>query len=127
MDYSKEKLELYEKEAKERFGDTEAWREYEKKKIGVSDAAEGLMAVFRKFGEQKEFPPHDPFVQNTVSELQRYISDNYYTCTDEILLSLGETYVSDGRFKSNIDKVGGDGTANFVFDAVKVYCENRKK
>lgn len=38
--------------------------------------------------------------------------------TDEILKGLGEMYVSDERFKNNIDKAGGIGTAEFTAKAI---------
>ena len=34
-----------------------------------------------------------------ISELQRFITNNYYNCTDEILKGLGQMYVNDERFK----------------------------
>ena len=37
-------------------------------------------------------------------------------------MSLGSMYVMDERFKNNIDKYGS-GTAEFVNEAIKVYCE----
>lgn len=40
----------------------------------------------------------------------------------EILSSLGEMYAGDGEFKANIDKAGGEGTAQFAAEAIKVYC-----
>lgn len=43
---------------------------------------------------------------------------HYY---DEI--GLGEMYVSDERFKNNIDKAGGEGTAEFVKAAVAFYLK----
>ena len=30
-----------------------------------------------------------------VKKLQKYITDNFYTCTDQILAGLGEMYVAD--------------------------------
>ena len=55
-----------------------------------------------------------------VKELQDYITENYYTCTNEILAGLGQMYVADERFKANIDK-NGDGTAEFVSKAIENY------
>ena len=43
--------------------------------------------------------------------MQAYITAHYYECTDEIFSRLGEMYVADERFRKNIDKAGGDGTA----------------
>jgi len=117
----------YEAEAKERYGGTDAWREYEEKSSRRTpkenaDAADGLMRIFESLGKLKEVPPEDVAVQNEIANLQKYITDNYYTCTDEILSGLGEMYSADPRFKKNIDRSGGDGTAEFVTRAIKVFC-----
>ena len=65
---------------------------------------------------------HSDVVQNLVKNLQSFISDNYYTCTKEILSGLGQMYVVDERFKNNIDK-HADGTAVFISEAILVYCD----
>ena len=49
-------------------------------------------------------------------------TENYYTCTDEILAGLGKMYVADERFKKNIDKYG-EGTAEFTANAIAVYTK----
>ena len=54
-------------------------------------------------------------------KLQQYITDNFYTCTKEILSGLGEMYVLDERFRENMDK-HGEGTAEFVRDVIRIYC-----
>ena len=61
--------------------------------------------------------------QALVSKLQAHITENYYTCTDEILAGLGKMYVADERFKKNIDKCG-EGTAEFASSAIAVYTKN---
>lgn len=48
-------------------------------------------------------------------------SENYYLCTNQILAGLGQMYVADERFKSNIDK-HADGTAEFICEAIEIYC-----
>ena len=58
--------------------------------------------------------------QGIVKRLQDYITANFYNCTDEILAGLGQMYVADDRFRSNIDK-SGEGTAEFVSAAIRVY------
>ena len=60
-------------------------------------------------------------VQSLVGKLQKYITQNYYTCTNEILVGLGKMYVADERFEKNINKCG-EGTAEFAADAIEVYC-----
>ncbi|MBO6062190.1 MAG: TipAS antibiotic-recognition domain-containing protein, partial [Clostridia bacterium] len=120
FDDSKEKE--YAEEAKRRWGGTAAWREYEAKKPG-QEAAEGLMELFREFGELKELPVDDARVTEAVRGLRKYITENYYECTDGMLLGLGRMYSGDPRFKENIDKAGGVGTAEFVTRAIEAYCK----
>ena len=67
-------------------------------------------------GETKE--------QALVAKLQAHITENYYTCTDEILAGLGKMYVADERFKKNIDKYG-EGTAEFAAEEVRIYVEKK--
>lgn len=110
-------------EAKERWGNTAAWREFENKRAGsppeqLRNDAEGLMQFFAKIGRLKHLSPQDALVQDTVGALQKYISDHYFTCTDELFAGLGKLYSGDPRFVKNIDRVGGEGTAAFVGEAI---------
>jgi len=114
----------YENEVRKRWGGTEAYREFEKK-APDEGAAEGLLKIFERFGELKNLPPENDSVQTEVANLQQYITDNFYTCTDEILSGLGEMYSADERFRKNIDKAGGDGTAEFASKAIMIFCDNK--
>lgn len=119
----------FEKEVKERWGNTEAYAEFESKtknysKERFADINSGLENIFREFAElmKSGTEPRSTVAQELVKKLQDYITDNYYTCTDEILAGLGQMYLADERFKSNIDKYAV-GTAEFVSKAIKTYCE----
>ena len=121
-------MKSYETEARERYGDTDAYREHEQKtknytKEKWAEVNDGLMSVFSEFAEYKNagFTQNSPEVQTLVVKLKGYITQNYYTCTNEILAGLGQMYVCDERFKKNIDKYG-DGTAEFASAAIEVYC-----
>ena len=116
----------YTAEARERWGDSEAYREHEKKTKGYmkekwAEANDGLMAIFAEFAICKAngATPGSAEAQALVAKLQNHITDNYYTCTDEILVGLGKMYVADERFKKNIDRYG-DGTAEFAAEAIAV-------
>ena len=63
-----------------------------------------------------------PEAQALVQELRDYITEHFYTCTPEILSGLGKMYAADGEFKENIDRAGGTGTAEFVSQAIDIYC-----
>ena len=86
------------------------------------DTANGLMQIFIEFGKIRELDPSEASVQLLVKSLQDYISANYYTCTKEILGSLGEMYAAGGEFTENIDAAGGPGTAVFTNRAIQIYC-----
>ena len=62
-------------------------------------------------------------MQTIVCRLQQFITDHYYTCTKEILAGLGEMYAADERFRQNIDRAGGQGTAAFAARAIRVFCK----
>ena len=124
-------IEKYECEARERWGNTDAYREHEKKtknytKEKWTEANDGLMAIFAEFAALKNnrFDANSPEVQSLVVKLQDFITKNYYTCTDEILTGLGKMYVADERFKKNIDKYG-EGTAELASAAIRIYTEER--
>lgn len=112
----------YEDEAKQRWGDTTAYQEYEQRGDGA-DAAEGLMAIFADFAACKAAgdAPDSPAAQELVKTLQDYITAHFYTCTQEILVDLGQMYVGDERFRANIDRYG-NGTAAFAAAAIRAYC-----
>lgn len=114
-------IEDYRKEAKEKWGNTEEYKEFETKQ--VDNCGDGFMEVFAEFGKLKAEKADCESVQNKVKELQEYITEHYYTCTKETLFSLGQMYVCDDRFKENIDAKGGNGTAEFVNKAIKEYCK----
>ena len=112
----------YSKEAKERWGGTVAWQEFEKRSDTSKETDDGLMKLFARLGELKNLSPKCDEAQAAVAEIQRYITEHYYTCTDEIFAGLGEMYVADDRFRENIDKAGGDCTAEFARAAIRVLC-----
>lgn len=116
----------YVKEVKERYGKTDAYKEYEvKTKNYDKDKWNGINSeaneIFKAFADNKGKAPESEEVQELVKRWQNHITKNYYNCTKEILASLGIMYVNDERFKENIDK-SGEGTAEFMSKAIEVYC-----
>ena len=115
----------YVEEAKQRWGNTAAWQEFEQRSDSSKETGDGLMKLFARLGELKELPPESDEAQTAVADIQRYITEHYYTCTDEIFAGLGEMYVVDERFRKNIDKAGGTSTAEFARAAIRAYCGKR--
>ena len=124
-------MKSYEAEARECYGNTAAYREHEQKtknytKEKWAEANDGMMAIFAEFAACKDSgaSADSDEAQALVAKLQAHITDNYYTCTDEILAGLGKMYVADERFKKNIDK-HGEGTAGFTAEGIRIYVENK--
>lgn len=122
-----EQNDQYNNEAKAKWGNTKQYEEYEQKiknksKEEFEKINNNLMNIFRELGALKELSIESKEVQEKIGLLQEFITINYYNCTNEILKGLGQMYINDERFKKNIDQAGGAGTAEFVNNAILVYC-----
>ena len=127
--FGKSEIEKYKAEIKAKWGNTKEYQEYKQKNIAqnnYSKITNELMTIFSELGKIKHLTPNADEVQNGIAAIQKFITDNYYECTNKVLSGLGEMYVGDERFRNNIDKAGGDGTADFVKQAIVVYCSKRK-
>ena len=126
--FDNSEFEKHKAEAKEKWGNTDAYKEHAERiknysKQKWNDLAEGMDNIMAEFAMcMKNDETSDTVkAQNLVKMLQNHITENYYLCTNEILAGLGQMYVADERFKNNIDK-HADGTAVFVNEAIEVYC-----
>ena len=122
------KIDEYARKAKASWGTTPAYREYEEKSKGRTKEDnrkihQGLIDIFAEFGQIRDTDPAADEAQAMVKKLQDYITEHMYTCTKEILSGLGKMYAGGGEFTENIDKLGGSGTAEFSYKAIKAYCE----
>ena len=127
MDFSSfdtAKIHRYAREAKEKWGKTEAYKEYETKTAGkdMQETSDKLMDIFRQVGEMRHLSPASDEAQALVAKLQSFITDHYYTCTKQILFGLGQMYAAGDEMNENIDKAGGEGTGAFARDAITIFC-----
>ena len=125
--FDTKKIDEYSKRAKEQWGKTPEYKEFEEKsKDWTDEYQQGMlkdfMQIFVEFGEMKSMDPADEKVQLQVKKLQDYITEHLYNCTKEILSCLGKMYSGGGEFTENIDKAGGEGTAEFSAKAIEIYC-----
>lgn len=121
-------LDSYAAEAKAKWGKTDAYREFEQKTADQSKEqqksdGDALMAKFAEIGTLRHLSPDAPEVQEAVAGIQDFITAHYYNCTRQIFAGLGQMYVADERFRQNIDRAGGEGTAAFVSRAIELYCK----
>ena len=126
--FDTKKIDEYAREAKASWGQTKEWKEYEQKAQGRTREdnaalARGMMDIFAEFGAIRDTDPAAPEAQALVQKLQGYITENFYTCSDQILLSLSKMYGGGGSMTENIDKAGGPGTGKFAQAAVEAHCK----
>ena len=125
--FDTKKIDEYAARAKASWGNTPAYKEFEEKSKGRTkeqdrDISLGLMEIFAEFGAIRATDPASEEAQALVKKLQDYITDNFYTCSNEILNGLGKMYSGGGEFTKNIDNYGGEGTAEFAHQAIDIYC-----
>lgn len=126
--FDTKKIDEYTKQAKEFWGNTKEFKEFEKKQKNRSDEEtkivnQKLMLIFAEFGKIKSEKYESKEAQNLVKKLKNFITDNFYICSNEILSGLGKMYASGGDFTKNIDEFAGEGTAVFVNKAIEYYCK----
>lgn len=126
------KIDEYAAQAKASWGKTAAYKEFEQKAAGRTKEEDQklgieMMDIFREFGEIRDHKPDSTEAIALAKKLQEFITNNFYSCTDEILLSLGGMYAGGGDLTANIDKVGGEGTAEFACRAIEAFIAEKKK
>lgn len=126
--FDTQKIQEYTRQAKQQWGATSAYKEFEQKTAHqtaqeAADMGSRLMEILAVFGGMQHKSPTAPAVQTQVKALQAFITEHYYTCTKEIFAQLGQMYGAGGAFTENINAVGGPGTAEFAAKAIEVYCQ----
>ena len=135
MDFSvfdTSRIDEYVEHAKVQWGKTDAFKEFEEKTKDLSEqeqnnVAKAFMALFEEFGKMLDKVPEDKMVQTQVKEVQDFITKHFYTCTPQILKTLGNMYAGGGELTKNIDSVGGKGTAEFAAKAIEIYWKKLEK
>ena len=126
--FDTKKMDAYAARAKEKWGNTDAYRESQQKTAGKTkeqlvQTGDALMDIFREMGELRQGDPASCEAQALVRKLQAFITEHYYNCTNQILMGLGMMYAAGDEMTENIDKAGGAGTAVFASRAIAHYCK----
>ena len=126
--FDTKKMDDYAARAKEKWGNTDAYRESQQKTAGKTkeqlvQTGDALMDIFREMGELRQGDPASCEAQALVRKLQAFITEHYYNCTNQILMGLGMMYAAGDEMTENIDKAGGAGTAVFASRAIAHYCK----
>lgn len=126
--FNAQAIDDYAAQAKTLYGKSDAYKEFVQKSRGRTkeqNAALGeqVMDFFVRLGALRDRDPGSREVQEWVKELQSFFTEHYYTCTPEILRSLGEGYAGGGSMNENIDAAGGPGTGEFARQAIEIYIK----
>ncbi|WP_101846771.1 MerR family transcriptional regulator [Halobacillus sp. Marseille-P3879] len=124
-----EHQQKYAKEAEQRWGNTDAYKQSAKKTASYTEKD------WRKIHEESENidghliqlmgrGPGDEEVQKWINAKRQHITDHFYDCNLEIFRGLADMYVNDPRFTANIDKKK-KGYAQFLYKAMHIYCDKR--
>jgi len=128
-----EEQKQYQDEVKERWGNTEAYKE------SMAKTAQYTKEDWERINKiqmqnmkdlcdlyDSQVPPEDPRVQAAVDRARRFICDNFYDCSIEAMSNLGQMYVADERFTAFYEKFA-PGLAAYYNEAIQYYCSNHKE
>jgi hypothetical protein len=121
--FTKKQMEEYQKEAEERWGNTDAYKQSVARTKNWSKAdytrvfEEGRDVVV-KLSKLMDCEVSDPQVQSLVAAHRANIT-HFYDVTDEIYEGLARMYVADPRFAKNYEDVS-PGLADFLSRAMLV-------
>ena len=79
-------------------------------------------AISRRMAELMGRAASDPEVQATIAWQHAWI-ENFYPCSAEVFMGLGQLYAENPEFRANYDKVR-PGLADFMRDAMAYYAEH---
>lgn len=126
------KIDEYAEQAKVSWGTTPAWKEYEQKSADRTKeenraVGEELFELFEPFGRMaaEGADPASPEATAQAQLIQDFITEHFYTCTDEIFQGLGRMYGSGGDFTRSINANAGEGAAEFAMRAIGALLAGR--
>ena len=127
----KKHQEKYKEETEKRYGKSNAYKESQEKTSKYSknewdNIMEDASLIYEELAKLMDKDPADENVQELIEKWRNHITTNFYNCTIEIFRGLALMYVGDERFTKNIDKYG-EGLAQFMSDAMNIYCDNNTK
>ena len=99
----------------------------EKQKGKEQEVADGFNKIFFAFAENMTGGLKAASKENMelAKKLQEHLCKYAFDCSDQVFSSIGYGYVQNAEFKNNIDQFG-EGTAQYVCDAIQQYISGKK-
>lgn len=127
---SDKQLEEYKEEAKQRWGNTEAYKQSVERSKNWTK--EDIMRVQQEWGklltavaDTMDNGADSPEAQKAVADIYQHLYQ-FYDPSLEMFQGLGQMYVDDLRFRETFEKVK-PGLAEYTRDAINVYVHTQKK
>lgn len=120
--------QAYQREAEERWGNTDAWRQSQERikhwtKADYERVKEEGRAFLRVLAAGMDHAPDSAEAQALVAQHRAGIN-TFYDCTDEIYAGLADMYVDDPRFAAYYDQAR-PGLAAFLREAMLISLGRR--
>ncbi len=124
------KMEEYKKEAKARWGNTDAYKQSQKRtahwtKVDYNRLAENTTSLTQELADTMDKGFDSPEFQALVDQHHQAI-ELFYDCSPEMYSGLASMYVADQRFKDFYDKFR-PGLAETLQKAIIYYCDQKEK
>lgn len=128
--FSKEEIEEMKREAKARWGNTDAYRQSQERTAKMTKAdwqaiKEESSRIIVAVAGLMDRPVGDPDVQEQIALYHKHMN-RFYDCSAEMFRGLGEMYVADPRFTATYEKVA-PGLAVYMRDAIAAYADAQIK
>ena len=122
--FGTDKLAEYAEEAEQRWGDTEAWRQSQRRTaaytkedwIAIKAEADASIAGFAEAIRAGE-PANGTVAMDLAEAHREHISRWFYDCSYDMHRGLAELYISDPRYMAEYDKIE-PGFSGYVHDAM---------
>jgi hypothetical protein len=123
--------EDYEREAEERWGDTEAWAQSQRRTaaytkedwVRIKQEADDVQQRFAE-AMRAGLPAASAQAMDIAEEHRQHISRWFYDCPPAMHAGLGRMYVEDERFTANYERIA-PGLAQYVSTAVQANAARR--
>lgn len=118
--YKRAAIEMYGKEVVEQAA--------EKQKGKEQEIADGFNEIFFAFSENRSKGSSPASKENTdlAEKLHKHLCKYSFDCSIDVFSSIGYGYAQNEEFKNNLDKFG-EGTAQYVCDAIQEYIKEKLK
>jgi MerR family transcriptional regulator, thiopeptide resistance regulator len=122
--FGDEPIDDYAKEAEQRWGETDSWRESQRRTAAYTK--DDWIAIKREGAEnftafadalKAGAPATSESAMDAAEAHRQYISRWFYECGSEHHRGLAELYLSDPRFRTNYEEIA-PGLAQYVHDAI---------